>query len=216
MKTPDSQHVMSVTWLLLLVLFPSVIALTSHKEKHPPGDKKGTQLLQWGVKLNMQDFIDSHFIDSEEEKNDIADIIAAGLGLKNEGKVGELNNVYLFSHEYHKNNTARRLRRDATENEVLRHQNPEAYHIDPKNIDDLLYRAYKKQNDSVISRKEYLKIRDEIHKKFHNDSSVQWFSQQIILKRSPRRGKTVIVPHPPTFKDPYYSKQWHLVSPIFL
>ncbi|XP_064651654.1 proprotein convertase subtilisin/kexin type 7-like isoform X2 [Lineus longissimus] len=203
-------HRQSCVTCFVVLLVSSVIAITSHKEKHPPGDSKGTQLLQWGVKLNMNDFINSDA--SKEERNDIADIVAAGLGLKNDGNVGGLTNIYLFSHAYHKNNTQDRLRRDATDHERLKHKNPEAHHIDPKKMDDLMYRAYKKQNDGKISRKEYLKIRDEIHKKFHDDSAVEWFEPQVILKRSPRRIKAVIEPHVPTFKDPYYVKQWHLLN----
>ena len=211
MASPNSQN---SAYLLLPARCRSIVATVlallviagacgAAKEKKHHGDQTGTETLEWAVKLNFdEDDV------SRKEADFIADVLADELHLVNNGQIGPLRGIYLFSHPFHEqfhNDRKQRRRPSDDENSVLR---PNLANIDLSAVDANTFLEYRRRGgDAKISKEEFVRLKRLVHKALEGHNHIEWYSQQVIHKRYPRSAAK-----PVKFRDPQFPKQWHLVS----
>ena len=121
------------------------------------------------------------------DKTDVKDHvnkIASDLGLINEGQIGHLDNVYLFHYD--------------AKNLYMNKSGVNSVNVNKTKVGNVL-----KLNETLFSAAEMEKIIEEVEVKLESHDDVEWHSHQKIVARSKRSLQ---------FGDPYYNRQWHLVS----
>ena len=108
--------------------------------------------------------------------------IASDLGLINKGQIGHLDDIYLF---HYIDNLMSNLSADLQRETVENDAKLMLYH------------------QKIFSESELEDIIQQTEEKMNNHLDIVWHSHQKILSRSKRSLH---------FQDPFYNRQWHLVS----